>query len=200
MNRTGTDIAAHNQTKHRSPGSDRSAGGSGGKFLTFFLRGEEYGLEILKVQEIIGMMGVTPVPRTPEFICGVINLRGKVIPIVDLRLKFGMESVEHTEETCIIVVQAQGLQIGIVVDKVSEVLDIASDDIEDAPSFGTDVNTDYILGIGKSEGRVKLLLDIDRVLIREDFAGIGAVGSATGTMNSTSEPETAQLETTAGSR
>ena len=172
MNKIAAETAAQSQKKQRSSVSDQSVAGGGGKFLTFFLRGEEYGLEILKVQEIIGMMSVTPVPRTPDFICGVINLRGKVIPIVDLRLKFGMEAVEHTEETCIIVVQAQGLQIGIVVDKVSEVLDIAADDIEDPPSFGTDVNTDYILGIGKSEGRVKLLLDIDRVLASEDLSNL----------------------------
>lgn len=137
---------------------------SGGKFLTFFLAGEEYGLEILKVHEIIGMMSITSVPRTPDFIKGVINLRGKVIPIVDLRLKLEMESMEQTEETCIVVVQANGLDIGVIVDKVSEVLDIASDEIEDTPMFGTDVNSDYILGIGKSEGRVKLLLDIEKVL------------------------------------
>ncbi len=140
----------------------------GGKFLTFFLEKEEYGLEILKVREIIGMMDITPVPRTPEFIRGVINLRGKVIPIVDLRSKFSMEQIEQTDETCMIVVQAAGIQMGIVVDKVSEVLDIASEDIEDAPSFGTEVNTDYILGIGKSQGRVKLLLDIDKVLSDKD--------------------------------
>jgi len=155
----------------------RSVAGVGGKFLTFFLRGEEYGLEILKVQEIIGIMPVTPVPRTPEFICGVINLRGKVIPIVDLRLKFAMESIAHTDETCIIVVQAQGLQIGIVVDKVSEVLNIAAGDVEAAPSFGIEVNTDYILGIGKSEGRIKLLLDIDRVLAGADLAALTAAQS-----------------------
>jgi purine-binding chemotaxis protein CheW len=146
----------------------------GGKYLTFFLRGEEYGLEILKVQEIIGMMEITPVPRTPDFIRGVINLRGKVIPIICLRLKFGMEAVAQTEQTCIIVVQARGLQMGIVVDKVSEVLDIASEDIEDAPSFGADVESDYILGIGKSEGRVKLLLDIDRVLTSEELGALTA--------------------------
>ncbi len=144
----------------------------GGKFLTFFLDGEEYGLEILKVREIIGMMNITPVPRTPDFIRGVINLRGKVIPIVDLRLKFGMESIARTDETCVIVVQAAGIQMGIVVDKVSEVLDIAGDDIEDAPSFGTDVDTEYILGIGKSQGRVKLLLDIDKVLSEKDATAI----------------------------
>jgi len=170
MSKITVASASRQLAAHRGPASGDSADGRGGKFLTFFLRGEEYGLEILKVQEIIGMLAVTPVPRTPEFICGVINLRGKVHPIVDLRLKFGMESVAHTEETCIIVVQAQGLQIGIVVDKVSEVLDIAGEDIEDPPSFGTEVNTDYILGIGKSEGRIKLLLDIDRVLADDDLA------------------------------
>ncbi len=140
-----------------------------GKFLTFFLANEEYGIEILKVQEIIGMMAITPVPRTPRFIRGVINLRGKVIPVVDLRLKFDMESKEQTEETCIIVVQTAGIQIGCVVDKVSEVLDIKAEEIEDAPTFGADVNTEYILGIGKSQGKVKLLLDIDKVLSQREM-------------------------------
>lgn len=144
--------------------------GLGGKFLTFFLADEEYGIEILKVQEIMGMLSITTVPRTPSFIRGVINLRGKVIPIVDLRLKFAMGSIEQTEETCIIVVQAQGVQMGIVVDSVSEVLDIADDDIDDAPSFGTEVKTDYLLGIAKSGDQVKLLLDIDRVLSTDDVA------------------------------
>jgi len=140
----------------------------GGKFLTFFLAEEEYGIEILKVHEIIGLMTITRVPRTPHYIRGVINLRGKVITVVDLRLKFGMEPCDATAETCIIVVQTQGIEIGIVVDKVSEVLDIAAKEIEDAPSFGANVNTDYILGIGKSQGRVKLLLDIDRVLSSQE--------------------------------
>ena len=151
----------------------------GGKFLTFFLAGEEYGLEILKVQEIIGMMDITPVPRSPDYIRGVINLRGKVIPIVDLRLRFGMEQAERTSETCIIVVEANRVQTGIVVDQVSEVLNIASGEIEDTPAFGAEVQTDYILGIGKADGRVKLLLDIDRVLaqgIPEDL-----IASAEGT-------------------
>ena len=135
-----------------------------GKYLTFFLAGEEYGLEILKVHEIIGIMPITRVPRTPEFVLGVINLRGKVIPIMDLRAKFGMEAAEHAAEACIIVVQLRGVQIGVFVDRVSEVLDIAEQDIEDAPSFSADIDTDYLLGIAKTNGRVKLLLDIDRVL------------------------------------
>lgn len=151
-----------------------ASNGKSSKFLTFFLAGEEYGIEILKVQEIIGMMTITPVPRTPHFIRGVINLRGKVITVVDLRLKFEMEPKEQTEETCIIVVQTGGIQIGCVVDKVSEVLDINEREIEDAPSFGADVNTEYILGIGKSQGKVKLLLDIDKVLSRRELQSANA--------------------------
>jgi purine-binding chemotaxis protein CheW len=142
----------------------------GGKYLTFFLGREEYGLEILKVQEIIGMMDITPVPGTPSYVRGVLNLRGKVIPIVDLRLKFGMEASAQTDETCTIVVQARGVQMGTVVDKVSEVLNIAGSDIEDAPSFGAHLTTDYLLGIGKSDGKVRLLLDIDKVLANDAVA------------------------------
>jgi purine-binding chemotaxis protein CheW len=146
---------------------------AGGKFLTFFLAEEEYGFEILKVQEIIGMMNVTPVPRMPPFVKGVINLRGKVIPIIDLRLKFAMPAAAQTEETCIIVVRAQGVVMGIVVDKVSEVLDIAPEDI-DALSCGAAVNTDYILGIGKAVGQVKVLLDIDKVLSTNEVVELRA--------------------------
>ncbi|MFB3904560.1 MAG: chemotaxis protein CheW [Acidobacteriota bacterium] len=149
----------------------------GGKFLTFFLASEEYGLEILKVHEIIGMMPITRVPRTPHFIRGVINLRGKVIPVVDLRLKFAMEAKEQTEETCIIVVQAQGVEMGIIVDKVSEVLDIASQEIDDPPYFGTDVQTDYLLGIGKAAERVRLLLDIDKVLSTQEVIDVRSVSA-----------------------
>ncbi len=150
----------------------------GGKFLSFFLGDEEYGLEILTVQEIIGMMDITPVPQTPDYIQGVINLRGKVIPIVDLRTKFMMPGADRTSETCIIVVQANSIQTGIVVDKVSEVLDIPGNAIEDAPAFGSDVRTDYILGIGKSEDRVKLLLDIDRVLGDENLEAFAMAGES----------------------
>ncbi len=141
----------------------------GGKFLTFFLGEEEYGLEILKVQEIIGLMSITRVPRTPGFVRGVINLRGKVIPIVELRSKFQMEGVEDTEQTCIIVVQTQGVQFGVVVDRVSEVVDLSSDSIEDAPEFGAEIDTDFILGMGKTGSRVRILVDIDRVLSRDEL-------------------------------
>jgi purine-binding chemotaxis protein CheW len=136
----------------------------GGKYLTFELAAEEYGLEILKVREIMGMMPITAVPRTPPDVKGVINLRGKVIPVIDLRLKFDIEEIEVTEETCVIVVDVNTLEMGIIVDKVSEVLDIPSEDIEDSPSFGSSVDTNFILGMGKTEERVSILLDITKVL------------------------------------
>ena len=142
--------------------------GREGKYLTFSLAGEEYGIGILKVREIIGMMPVTPVPQTPDFVKGVINLRGKVIPVIDLRLRFGLDATAYTERTCIIVVEIHGeagsIPMGIVVDAVSEVLNIRAADIENTPSFGVKLNTDFILGMAKTDGGVKILLDIDRVL------------------------------------
>ena len=145
-----------------------------GKYLTFTLGNEEYGIGILVIKEIIGMMPITTIPQTPEFVKGVINLRGKVIPVVDLRLKFGMASIDYTERTCIIVVEitrhSGTVLMGIVVDAVSEVLNIKSQEIEDTPSFGARLSTDYILGMAKIEGAVKILLDINRVLNDEEVA------------------------------
>jgi purine-binding chemotaxis protein CheW len=145
-----------------------------GKYLTFVLAGEEYGIGILKVKEIIGIMQITTVPQTPAYMKGVINLRGKVIPIVDLRVKFGIEAMEYTEKTCIIVVEVasnnQKVMIGILVDSVSEVLNIKGADIEDAPNFGSSLNTDYILGMAKTDGKVKILLEIDQVLSSEEIS------------------------------
>jgi purine-binding chemotaxis protein CheW len=146
----------------------------GGKYLTFFLAGEEYGVEILKVREIIGMMSVTPVPGMPAYVNGVVNLRGKVIPVIDLRLKFSMEAVAQTSESCIIVLDVQGRLMGMQVDRVSEVLDIAGGDIEDAPPVGDGADTAFILGMAKSKGRVKILLDIDRVLQDPSLMNPGA--------------------------
>ena len=144
-----------------------------GKYLTFILDEEEYGIGILKIKEIIGMMPITTEPQTPDFVKGVINLRGKVIPFVDLRARFGMDTIDYTERTCIIVVEIDGpagmMMIGIVVDAVSEVLNIKGEDIEDTPTFGTKLNTDYILGMAKMEGGVKILLDIDQVLSAEEI-------------------------------
>jgi len=146
-----------------------------GKYLTFMLAEEEYGLEILKVREIIKMMEITSVPRTPEFVKGVVNLRGKVIPVVDLRLKFGMPLAETTEETCIIVVDVGGIEMGTIIDQVNEVLDITEDEIDDAPSFGTDVDTEFILGMGKTGDRVSILLDIGKVLAAEELDELAEV-------------------------
>ncbi len=136
----------------------------GGIYLTFMLGNEEFGIQIHKVHEIIGVAPITRIPRTPSHVCGVINLRGRVIPVMDLRLKFGMEIHERTGETCIIVAQIGAAPIGIVVDKVCEVLDVSDQDVEETPTFGIELNTDFILGIGKTAGRVRILLDIERVL------------------------------------
>ena len=151
--------------------------GRDGKYLTFELARELYGLEILKVREIIGMMDITAVPQTPAFVKGLINLRGKVIPVADLRIKFGMAEMEYTERTAIIVVEisAEGssVMMGIVVDNVSEVISIAGQDIENAPNFGTRLKTEYILGMAKLKGRVIILLDIEMVLTDEELTLIG---------------------------
>ncbi len=151
-----------------------------GKFLTFHLAGEEYGLEILKVKEIIGLMKITELPRTPDFVKGVINLRGKVIPVIDLRLRFNLPETEYTEKTCIVVVEIAGEgmnhQIGIIVDAVSEVLNVTDDDIQETPKFGVSLDTEFILGMAKTQGRVRTLLDIDRVLTSEDL-GIGKLAA-----------------------
>jgi purine-binding chemotaxis protein CheW len=135
-----------------------------GKYLTFVLANEEYGLEILKVREIIGMMDITHVPAMPEHVLGVINLRGKVIPVVDLRRKFTMPVAEQTSETCIIVVSVNNNLMGCVVDRVSEVLDIHGEEIEDSPDVGENVENEFILGMAKTRGGVKILLAIDSVL------------------------------------
>ena len=145
-----------------------------GKYLTFTLAEEEYGIGILKIKEIIGMLPITSVPQTPEFVKGVINLRGKVIPVMDLRLRFGMPPIDYSDRTCIIVVEIGGqagtILVGIVVDAVSEVLNIKGDDIEKTPTFGTELNTDYILGMAMMEGGVKILLDIDQVLSSDELS------------------------------
>ncbi len=147
-----------------------------GKYLTFTLAEEEYGIGILKIKEIIGMMPITSVPKTPGFVKGVINLRGKVIPVIDLRLRFGMEKLDYTERTCIIVVEIEGqtgiVLIGIVVDAVSEVLNIKGEDMENTPTFGAKLDTQYILGMAKMEGGVKILLDIDQVLNTNELSAL----------------------------
>jgi purine-binding chemotaxis protein CheW len=148
-----------------------------GKYLTFRLGQEEFGVQVLRVREIMGIQEVTAVPQTPSYVKGVINLRGKVIPVMDLRLKFGLSEVEYTQRTCIIVAQIDGraagkLLIGVIVDAVSEVLTLQSNDIENTPDFGSGVATPYLLGMAKIKGKVKILLDIDMVLSAQDMQGL----------------------------
>jgi purine-binding chemotaxis protein CheW len=145
-----------------------------GKYLTFRLAREEYGLPILTVREIIGLVNITPVPRAPHEIRGVINLRGKIIPVVDLRRKFGMSDTEALPETCIVVVNINALEesldMGILVDSVSEVLDVKKEDIGPPPSFGKTISTDFILGMAKLENRVAILLEIEKLLTTSDLS------------------------------
>ena len=149
-----------------------------GKYLTFAIGEEEYGVPVLKVREIIKMMDITQVPQVPHHVKGVINLRGKVIPVVDLRLKFSFAEHGYTERTCIIVVEvalpSSNVMMGIVVDAVSEVLNIAADEIEQTPEFGERVTTDYMKGVAKVKGKVKILLDLDRVLNAEGVVSLRA--------------------------
>lgn len=144
-----------------------------GKYLTFCLGKEDYGIPILKVREIIGMMEITHVPKTPEFIRGVINLRGKIIPIMDLRAKFGMEIKEYNERTCIIVVEVnieeKRRQMGVVVDMVSEVLNIQKNEIEASLDYGATVEGDFLTGMGKIKGKVIMLLNIDKIVICDEM-------------------------------
>ena len=151
--------------------NDKNGAGRAGKYLTFVLGGEDYGLEILKVREIMGMLSITSVPNTPYYVKGVVNIRGKVIAIVDLRSKFGMPEAEYTDETCIIVVYVGQVEVGIIVDRVSEVMDIPEADIEDAPELGSDIDTHAILGMSKAEGKVTILLDINKVLGGDQLVG-----------------------------
>jgi purine-binding chemotaxis protein CheW len=145
-----------------------------GKYLTFALADEEYGLPVLRVREIIKMMDITEVPQVPAHIRGVLNLRGKVIPVVDLRLRFGFAQGEVTPRTCIIVVEvalaAGRVMMGIIVDHVLDVLNVLADEIEETPQFGERVRTDYMKGVAKVKGTVKILLDLDRVLGTDDAA------------------------------
>jgi purine-binding chemotaxis protein CheW len=147
-----------------------------GKYLVFHLDREEFGVHVLKVREIMGLQEITAVPQTPDFVKGVINLRGKVIPVIDLRRKFRLEDAEYTARTCIIVLQVDNdgvsMQVGVIVDGVNEVLTIQENEIENTPDFGDQMRLPYILGMAKVKGKVKILLDIDRVLSQQEFGGL----------------------------
>jgi purine-binding chemotaxis protein CheW len=147
--------------------SDHNAALNGGKFLSFFLGSEEYGIEILRVQEIIGLIQITPVPKMPDFIRGIINLRGKIIPIMDLRTRFNLPGVDDTEETCIIVVEDNNRHMGIVVDKVSEVADLRADQMEEVPEIGLTGHNEFLMALGKTNTGVKMIIEISRVVFSE---------------------------------
>lgn len=156
------------------------------KFLSFRIGKEEFGVEILRVREIIGVIDVTPLPQTPDYVKGVINLRGKIIPVIELRTKLGLPPKEYTEETCIIVVEVsdggdERFHMGVIVDSVSEVIDIPRDNIEASPRFGNGLNTSYILGMGKVKEQVLILLDIDRVMTQADITSFAEVARGDGT-------------------
>ena len=170
-----------------------------GKYLAFYLGNEEFAIQVLRVREIVGVLEINAVPQTPDYVKGVVNLRGKVVPVVDLRLKFGLPELEYTQRTCVIVVQIEvvhgevahsepatgpGLrgpgrsgrfEIGIIVDGVSEVLTLQAGDIENTPDFGSGVAIPYLLGMAKIKGKVKILLDINRVLSAQEAAGLGSL-------------------------
>lgn len=149
--------------------NEGTVGGHMEKYLTFDLSGEVYGIDILRIREIIGVMEITPVPHTPECVKGVMNLRGKIIPVVDLRLRFGMDPIDYTERTCVIFVEfdtSKGVvaQVGLVVDAVSEVAQISPGDIEPPPAMGESLDTGYLRGMAKMKEKVVILLDIAKVL------------------------------------
>jgi len=165
--------------KSPEPPAGMTADPRAGKYLTFGLGNEEFGIQVIRVREIMGLQEVTAVPHTPPCVKGVINLRGKVIPVVDLRLKFGMEPQDYTACTCIIVVQLEqdGARFltGLVVDQVSEVLSLQASEIEDTPDFGRGVATPYLLGMAKTKGKVKILLDINRLMTAQEVQGLAGV-------------------------
>ena len=152
-----------------------------GKYLIFKLGPEEFGVRVIKVREIMGIQQITAVPQTPDYLKGVINLRGKVIPVIDLRLKFGLTAAGYTQRTCIVVVQVEGetgaILVGVIVDGVSDVVNLTPADIENTPDFGSKLDTQFILGMAKLKGKVKMLLDIDRVVSRQEMACLSGLSA-----------------------
>lgn len=164
-----------------------------GKYLTFTLHKESYGIDVLKVREIIRLTTITAVPQMPAYVRGVINLRGNIIPVMDLRLRFGFADTASTDHTCIIVVQVKltngkATQMGLVVDGVEEVLNIAADDIEETPDFGGDIATEYIVGMAKVKGAVKTLLDIDGVVTAETLKELRVSAAAAAASHNPPKP------------
>jgi purine-binding chemotaxis protein CheW len=166
-------------TAHQTVEANSITGKVAGKYLTFVLQQESYGIDVLKVREIIRLTGITPVPKMPDYVSGVINLRGKIIPVIDLRLRFGFKSVQNSERTCIIVVQVKlpdgkATQTGLIVDGVEEVLNLAATDIQETPDFSGRISTDYIVGMAKVKNAVKILLNIDCALSANELTQMQA--------------------------
>lgn len=147
---------------------------SGGKLLTFLLGKQEYGIQILEAREVVGMMHIDPVPQTPDFMKGVINLRGKIIPVIDLREKFQMEAKEGSKETCIVVVDIKGKMTGVIVDFLSGVVTIEKENFEESPELGSNIKTDFIIGMAKLEKRVIIILDMGKILSNEELSHVHA--------------------------
>jgi len=161
-------VAAANRADAAAAGAQLAADPRAGKYLTFQLNKEEFGIPVLQVREIMGLQDITAVPNTPDHVKGVINLRGRVIPVLCLRSRFGMAVAEHTGRTCIIVVKVRGesgdVPLGVIVDEVSEVVNIGAADIENTPDFGVGIPSPYLSGMAKIKDRVKILLNIDQLL------------------------------------
>ena len=145
---------------------------SGGKLLTFLVDGREYGIQILQAREVVGMQNIDPVPRTPAFMKGVINLRGKIVPVIDLRLKFGIATREYDKDNCIVVVDLSGSLTGVIVDQLIGVITIDKEHYEPAPKLGNNINAEFVDGMVKLEERVIIVLEIEKVLDNEELKTI----------------------------
>ncbi len=143
------------------------------RFLTFYIDDEQYGLDISRIKEIIALMNITHIPKTPDFVKGVINLRGSIIPVIDIRLKFGMEAKEETVETAIVIYEIDGVSIGFIVDRVEDVISINTDHISDAPDFGTSIDTTFISGIAEVDEGVIMILDLKNIFDHNELTLVG---------------------------
>ena len=163
------------ETASSTANTPSKAKSAAGEYLTFVLGEEEYGLEILKVQEIRGYDAVTQIANTPDFIKGVVNLRGKIVPIVDLRIKFHLGKVEYNEFTVVIILNLHGRVVGIVVDGVSDVMALKDEQIRDVPSLVTSIDTKYIVGLATVEAQMLILVDIEQLMSSQEMALIDSV-------------------------
>lgn len=162
---------------HQTSAATQTTDYAAGKYLIFALGEEEYGLEVLAVREIVSLLPLTSVPRTPDYVKGVMNLRGKVIPVIDLRAKFGLPAAASDRQTAIVVVEIQDSLAGVLVDRVREVADVPAEDVEDVPDFGGSLDVRFVNGLGKFDGRVLILLNIEKVLHTDGLAAIHAVAN-----------------------